>query len=279
MACRAQPRRAVTATGGSLDPDGPMAVLITGGATGIGRAIADAFLAEGRAVHICDIDGAAVEAYVDSHPKASGTQADAANIVQVDGVFDDLLTRYGALDVLVNNVGIAGPTAAVEDIEPEDWDRTIAIDLNAQFYFTRRAVPLLRAAGGGSIINIASSAAFAGCPLRAPYVASKWAMIGFTKTLAMELGAHGIRVNAICPGSVRGPRIDGVIERDAELRGVSEQEIRDMYERQTSLRTFIDAEDVAQMALFLASDKGGKISGQAIGVDGNTESLSSWTGS
>jgi len=139
MACRAQPRRAVTATGGSLDPDGPMAVLITGGATGIGRAIADAFLAEGRAVHICDIDGAAVEAYVDSHPKASGTQADAANIVQVDGVFDDLLTRYGALDVLVNNVGIAGPTAAVEDIEPEDWDRTIAIDLNAQFYFTRRA--------------------------------------------------------------------------------------------------------------------------------------------
>lgn len=253
-----------------------MAVLITGGAAGIGRAIADAFLAEGRAVHICDIDRVAVDAYVKSHPRASGTEADAANLAQVDRVFDELLTRHGGLDVLVNNVGIAGPAAAVEDIEPEDWDRTIAIDLNAQFYFTRCAVPLLRAAGGGSIINIASSAAFSGCPLRAPYVACKWAMIGFTKTLAMELGVHGIRVNAICPGSVRGPRIDGVIERDAELRGVSEQEIRTMYERQTSLRTFIDAEDVAQMALFLASDKGGKISGQAIGVDGNTESLSTW---
>jgi NAD(P)-dependent dehydrogenase (short-subunit alcohol dehydrogenase family) len=137
-------------------------------------------------------------------------------------------------------------------------------------------VPLLKAAGGGSIVNIASNAALFGFPLRSPYTAAKWAMIGLTKTWAMELGVHGIRVNAICPGSVNGPRIDGVIERDARERGMTAQAIRDVYQRQSSMRVFVEADDVARTAQFLASEAGRFISGQAIAVDGHTEGLSNW---
>jgi NAD(P)-dependent dehydrogenase (short-subunit alcohol dehydrogenase family) len=128
----------------------------------------------------------------------------------------------------------------------------------------------------GSIISIASSVAFTGCPARAPYTASKWAIVGLNKTLAMELGPHGVRVNTICPGSVEGERVDAVIERDARSRGVTAEEIRNVYTRQSSLRTFIDAEDVANLALFLVSDLSSKISGQTIGVDGHTETLTNW---
>jgi NAD(P)-dependent dehydrogenase (short-subunit alcohol dehydrogenase family) len=177
----------------------------------------------------------------------------------VDRAFAELRATHGRLDVLVNNAGIAGPTGRVEDIDPDAWQRTIAVDLNGQFYCARQAVPMLRAAGGGSIICIASTAALFGFPLRSPYAACKWAIVGFVKTLAMELGPEKIRVNAICPGSVSGPRIDGVIERDAASRGMEPQAIRDIYLRQTSMRTFVDAEDVAEMAYFLASSAGAKI--------------------
>jgi len=193
----------------------------------------------------------------------------------VEDVFDDLADRYGRLDVLVNNAGIAGPTAPMEDIESEEWEKTIAINLGGHFYCTRKAIPLLKDSCG-CIINIASSVAFMGCPGRAPYTASKWAIIGLTRTLAMELGPDGVRVNAICPGSVDGDRLNSVIERDAKERGQSIEAIRNVYLRQSSLRTFISAEDVANLALFLASDLGSKISGQAIGVDGHTETLANW---
>jgi len=132
----------------------------------------------------------------------------------------------------------------------------------------------MKASGGGSIVNISSSAAFFGYPLRSPYTASKWALIGLTKTWAMELGPHRIRVNAICPGSVKGQRIDTVIERDAQVQGVDAESVRRVYLEQTSLEIFVDAEDIANMALFLCSDLGATISGQALGVDGHTESLS-----
>ncbi len=250
--------------------------LITAGAAGIGRAMAEAFIGDGYRVHVCDIDPGAIDAFLQANPEATATPADIADAAQVDRVFIELADRYGQLDVLVNNAGIAGPTLPVEDIDPIDWDQTIAVNLNGQFYCTRRAVPMLKAAGGGSIINISSNAAFFGCPLRAPYAASKWALIGFTKTLAMELGPFGIRVNAICPGSVEGERIDAVIHRDAKRRGKTAQEIRDMYLRQSSLRCFVSAADVASLGLFLASDKGARISGQALGLDGHTESLANW---
>jgi NAD(P)-dependent dehydrogenase (short-subunit alcohol dehydrogenase family) len=255
--------------------EGPV-VLVTGGASGIGGAIAARFAAGGWRVHVCDADAAAAARFQAENPTASASVTDVSSVAAVDAMFDDVAARYGRLDLLVNNAGVSGPTAPVEEIAPADWDRTVAVDLNGQFYCTRRAVPLLKKAGGGSILFISSSAAFFGYPLRTPYTACKWALIGFMKTLAMELGPQGIRVNAICPGSVRGPRIDGVIERDAAKRGRSAAEIRRLYERQTSLRSFVAAEDIAHTAFFLASGEGAMISGQALGVDGHTESLSNW---
>jgi NAD(P)-dependent dehydrogenase (short-subunit alcohol dehydrogenase family) len=251
-------------------------VFVTGGATGIGRAIGLRFLAAGFRLHVADADAQAVGRLVADHPGVGASVCDVGNAADVERAFDDLQARHGRLDVLVNNAGIAGPTGRVEDIDPAAWDRTVAVDLNGQFYCARRAVPMLRAAGGGSIISIASTAALFGFPLRSPYAACKWALIGFAKTLTMELGPERIRVNVICPGSVSGPRIDGVIERDAASRGMQPQQIRDLYLRQTSMRTFVDAADIAEMAYFLASPAGAKISGQAIAVDGHTEGLSNW---
>ena len=251
-----------------------LVVLVTAGAGGIGRTMAKSFLDHGCHVHICDIDESAIEDFLLENPGASASVADVSDSNSVATLFDDFKNRYGQLDVLVNNAGIAGPTLPVEEIEPGDWDRAVAVNLSGQFYCARLAIPLLKQSGGGSIINIASSAGLFGCPNRAPYTASKWAVIGLTKTLAMELGDADIRVNAICPGSVEGPRIERVIQRDARDRGLAPEEIRDSYTRQTSLRRFIEPEEVAHMALFLASDLGRGISGQALGVDGHTESFS-----
>ena len=249
--------------------------LITGGARGIGRAIAEALVAEGIDVHICDIDEGGLGACLVANPGMKGSHADMSNSEDVARVFTDLAAYTSRLDILVNNVGIAGPTALVENIELAQWEQTIAIDLNATFYATRQATPLIKKAKG-SIINIASNAALFGFPLRSPYVASKWALIGLTKTWAMEMGPDGVNVNAICPGSVKGPRIDGVIDRDAGERGLSAQSIRDVYLRQSSMRVFIDATEIAETVKFLCSPAGHNISGQSIAIDGHTEGLSNW---
>lgn len=249
-------------------------VLVTGAGSGIGRAIAEAFLADGNAVHICDVNPRAIEDFLESNPGATATEGDVSRFEDVDRAVAEMLEHVGGVDVLVNNTGVAGPIAGVEHIEPADWDHTLAVDLNSHFYFTRKVVPLMKKSGGGSIINIASSAAFHGCPLRSPYSASKWAILGLTKTWAMELGPFGIRVNAICPGSVDGERIRTVIERDAKAQGKSVEEIRQSYLAQSSMRVFIDPEDVANLTLFLASVRGAKISGQTLGLDGHTESFS-----
>lgn len=253
-------------------------VLISGGAAGIGRSIASAFLDNGAAVHVLDASEEHIIEFLAAHPSATATLANIANPDDVDTVFTELLSHYGRLTVLVNNAGVAGPTAPVEDTAIEEWAQCINVDLNGFFYVTRRAVPLLKEQPGASIINIASTAALHGYPLRSAYAASKWAQIGLTKTWAMELGPDGIRVNTISPGSVEGPRIDAVIERDAKARGLSADEVRDVYLRQTSMRTFISVEDVANMAVFLASDNAARVSGQVIAVDGYTEGLSNWLG-
>ena len=258
----------------TLEPG--VVALVTAGASGIGRCIAETFLAQGASVHVCDVDESALAGFLADNPGARGSTTDVSEPNQVDTLFDEIETSWGRLDVLVNNAGVAGPTAPVEGVTVEEWDRTIAIDLSGQFYVTRRAVPLLKRGARGSIINISSNAALFGCPLRSPYTASKWALVGLTKTWAMELGPSNIRVNALCPGSVSGPRIDAVIERDARERGKSVEEVREVYARQSSMRLFVDAQDVANMALFLSSDLGAMISGQAIGVDGHTEGLSNW---
>ena len=249
-------------------------VMVTAGASGIGLGIASAFLGTGCRVHICDIDSVAIAAFLQANPEATASRADVSDPQQLATAFDELVEQHGRLDVLVNNAGIAGPTAAVEDVAIADWKQTLGVDLDGPFYCTRLAVPLLKRQGG-SIINMASNAGLFGCPLRSPYAAAKWALIGLTKTWAMELGPSSVRVNALCPGSVSGERIEGVIARDAAERGIAAEQVRDMYARQSSLRTFVDAEDIANMALFLASDLGAKISGQAIAIDGHTETLSS----
>jgi len=249
--------------------------LVTAGASGIGRAIAECLAGNDYHVHVCDIDEQAVADFIQNNPGITATLADAARVCDVDRVFVDLQHHYGRLDVLVNNVGIAGPTAPVECIEPEDWDRTIDVDLNSAFYSTRKAVPLLKVRGG-CIINMASNAAMFGFPLRSPYTASKWALIGLAKTWAMELGKYAIRVNAVCPGSVNGARIEGVIEKDAAERGMAADEIRNVYQRQSSMRVFVEASDIAETIRFLCSPAARHISGQVIGIDGHTEGLTNW---
>ena len=247
-------------------------VLISGAASGIGRVIAEAFLADGAAVHICDASAEAIAEFAAANPGATATKADVSNPDDVARLFSGI----DKLDVLINNAGISGPSAGVEDVATDAWDDTIAVNLSGAFYMTHHAVPLLKQSPAGSIINMSSSAGLFGTPMRSPYAASKWGLIGLTKTWAMELGPHNIRVNAVCPGCVSGPRIDGVIERDAAERGVSPDTIRDVYERQSSMRTFVSPEEIADTVLFLASAKAGKISGQAMSVDGHTESLAIW---
>ena len=247
-------------------------VFISAAAGGIGRAIADRFLEAGARVFVCDVDKAAL-AQLDFADGISGACADVGDWEQIQAAFHAAARELGGLDVLVNNAGISGPTASAEEIAPADWRRTIDVNLNGAFYCARQAIPLLKASGGGSIINIASTAGLYGYPLRSPYAASKWALIGLTKTLAMELGPSGIRVNAVCPGTVEGPRIDNVIAAKAAARGVSADEIRAAYRGKSSLRTLIAAQDIAETVLFLCSDSGARISGQALAVDGHTETL------
>ncbi len=247
--------------------------VVTAGAGGIGRAIAETLAGAGARVHICDVDADAMADAARAIPGLGYTLADVADPAAVDRLFDEALDGLGGLDILVNNAGIAGPTAPVEEVSADDWRRTIAVDLDGAFLCARRAVPHLKSAGGGCIVNMSSTAGVLGFANRSPYAAAKWGVIGLTKTLAIELGPHNIRVNAICPGSVEGARIDGVIAADAAARGVSEAEVREAYVRQVSMRTFVTARDIANMVLFICSDAGAKISGQALSVDGNTESL------
>lgn len=259
-------------------PSARRAVLVSAGANGLGRVIARAFLAEGHAVHVFDRDPAAVAAFLAENPAATGTVADIAQPADVERVFADADRCLGRLDTLVNNAGIAGPVANVEDNEIAGWQQCLDVNLSGNFYVTRLGVPRLKAAQAtgtrATVVNIASTAALFGCPMRSAYVATKWAIIGLTKTWAMELGPLGITVNAICPGSINGPRIDRVIAADAAQRGVSPDTIREMYCRQVSMRAFVEPEDVAAMVLYLASPAGRMISGQALGVDGHTEGFS-----
>ena len=249
-------------------------MVVTGAGAGIGRAIALAYLSEGARVHVCDRDPAALDDFLGSaEGDLAGTRADVSAAADVARLFDDALQALGGLDVLVNNAGTAGPTGPVETLDLSEWRRTLAVNLDGMFLCARAAVPALRRAGGGSIVNLSSTAGLHGYPLRSPYAAAKWGVIGFTRTLAMELGPAGIRVNAVCPGSVRGDRIDRVIATRAAARNESEEAIRQRWSEQVSLRTFVDAEDVAALTLFLTSRRGAKISGQAIPVDGHTEGM------
>ena len=243
-------------------------IAITAGANGIGRVMADSFVECGARVFVSDVDEDALAA--SGHP---GMRADAGVPADCEAFVDAAVTNFGGLDVLLNNAGIAGPTALVEHVTPEALDATLRIDLASMFHCSRRAITAIRAAGGGSIVNLSSAAGRFGFPLRAPYSAAKWGVIGFTKSLSIELGPDGIRVNAILPGPVDGPRIRAVIKAKAAAAGMSENEMTERTVATTSLRCFVTPQDIANMALYLVSPFGATISGQALCIDGDMQTM------
>jgi NAD(P)-dependent dehydrogenase (short-subunit alcohol dehydrogenase family) len=248
-------------------------VLVTAGAAGIGLAIVKRLLAHGAHVFVCDVDEVALGSFAKSNPQAHAVNADVSSDADVDRMFAGVRDNLGGLDALINNAGIAGPTGAVEEIDPTEWRRCIEIDLTGQFLCARRAVPMLKAAGGGSIINMSSAAGRHGYAYRTPYSAAKFGIIGFTQSLAKELGPANIRVNAILPGIIEGPRIERVIRDRAAQLDVSYGAMEKAYLERVSLRRMTSPHDVAAMIAFLLSDAGINISGQSIGVDGNVETL------
>ncbi|MBS7811991.1 SDR family oxidoreductase [Roseococcus pinisoli] len=241
-------------------------VLVTAGAGGIGRVVAEAFLEEGAIVHVCDVDDAALSTLPAG---ITGERCDVSDRAAVAKLFSGI----GELDVLVNNAGIAGPTGLVEEINPEDWDRCLEICLTGQFNVARLAIPLLRKSSNPSITNLSSAAGRFGFGLRAPYAAAKWGVIGFTKSLAIELGGAGIRVNAILPGLVAGDRQRRVLEAKAQARGTPYAEVERQAMAYASVKEFVTARQLADQILLLASTRGRTTSGQAIGIDGDLQML------
>jgi NAD(P)-dependent dehydrogenase (short-subunit alcohol dehydrogenase family) len=246
-------------------------VLITAGAAGIGRAIAEAFVAGGANVAVCDIDAGAVAAFSAANSGVAASVVDVADVSALDAWLGQSLDALGGIDVLVNNAGIKGPTALVEDVTFDDWRECLAVCLDAQFVTASRVVPAMKAQSSGSIINLSSVAGLVGLGMRSPYAAAKWAVIGLTKSLAIELGPHNVRCNAICPGSVAGDRMDRVIAAESHLRGLSIEAITAEYAAGQSIKRFVDPAEVAALCVFLASDAASMITGQAIAVDGHTE--------
>lgn len=248
-------------------------VLVTAGAQGIGLAIARKFLESGADVHICDVDEQALAAARQSLPALSASLTDVSDEPQVLAMFDALAARWGALDVLVNNAGVSGPTSRLEDTTLDSWRKTLDVNLTGTFLCARSAVPLLRAAGGGAIVNISSVAGRLGFSLRSPYSASKFGLAGLTQTWAMELGPSNIRVNSVLPGVVSGDRVERIIAARAEAGGVSNDAMREQLVEKVSLRRMTRPEDVANQVAFLCSEQGAMISGQSISVCGNVEYL------
>lgn len=242
-------------------------VLITAGASGIGRAMGEAFATSGFEVWVTDIDASALYAL----PKSWHCHhVDAADEPAVTALFGKI-EAAGGLDVLCANAGIAGPTALVENMQLADWRTCVSVNLEGAFLAAKYTAPLMKSAGKGAMVFTSSTAGLYGYPNRAPYSAAKWAIIGLVKTLAMELGPFGIRANAICPGAVEGPRMEGVLSREAAAKGMTRDQVYNGYAAGTSMRSFVEAQDVANLAVFLGTDVSRLVSGQVIAVDGHTE--------
>jgi len=242
-------------------------VLITAGASGIGRAMGEGFAAAGYEVWVTDVDEVGLASLP---PDWTTHRANAACEDDMRAVCA-AIADAGGLDVLCANAGVAGPTAKVEDVEIEDWRACVSVNLEGAFLAAKYATPMMKAAGAGSIVVTSSTAGQYGYPNRAPYSAAKWAVIGLTKTLAMELGPYGIRANVICPGAVEGPRMEGVLEREAAAKNMTRDEVYQGYAAGTSMGRFVEAGDIANMAVFLSSNAARLVSGQVIAVDGHTE--------
>ena len=249
-------------------------VVVTAGAAGIGLEVARAFVREGARVHVCDVDRDALAKLASSDPGIGASPCDVSDRAQVARFFDEALARLGGIDCLVNNAGIAGPTGRVEEIDPAEWDRCIAIDLTGQFNCARIAVPHLRNSGNASIMNVSSLAGRLGFALRTPYASAKWGVVGLTKSLAIELGPDRIRVNALLPGVVCGDRQKRVLTAKAQARGVSYEQMEEIALSFTSLKEYVTPQQLADLVVFVASPLGRTISGQALSVCGDTNMLS-----
>jgi NAD(P)-dependent dehydrogenase (short-subunit alcohol dehydrogenase family) len=249
-------------------------VLITAGAGGIGFATATAFAAEGHRVHIADINAEAVAQAVQSHENITGSVIDVSRPEDIDRLFAELQQELGGLDVLVNMAGIGGPTLPTEDLPAKDWSAVVDINLTGTFLVTQHAIPLLKESEAGTIVTMSSLAGRFGYPNRIAYSTTKWGLVGFAKTLALELGEHGITSNTIHPGAVAGPRMDRVLAGRAEANGTTVEEETANALANQSVKQFIDAADVAALILFLAGPHGRTISGQQLPIDGDSKSAS-----
>lgn len=243
-------------------------MLVTAGAAGIGRKIAETFSEAGDRVWITDIDQSALASVP---PSIRSSHMDVSSEEGMAELFNEISSKWDGIDVLCANAGISGPTAKIEDVTLAGWRECVAVNLEGAFLSAKYAAPMMKAAGSGVMLFTSSTAGLYGFPNRAPYAAAKWGIIGLMKTVAMELGPFGIRANAICPGSVEGPRIERVLEREAAVKGTTRDAIYAGYAAGTSMRTFVEASDVAAMIQFLASDAARYVSGQVIAVDGHTE--------
>ena len=247
-------------------------IIISAGASGIGWATTKVCLSKGATIFISDINKKYLNK-VKKHPlnkkKLFAYECDASNEDDVKNLFKQISKKTKKIDALINNIGVAGPTGTIEKLKSRDWEQTLKINVISHFYFTKLAIPMLKKNKGGSIINLSSGAGIMGFPLRSPYAASKWAVIGITKTLAMELGKFKIRVNAICPGTIKGDRMVRVIRDKAKFLKVSKKSIEKDFVSMASMNCWIYEEDIGKICSFLISTDGERISGQAIPVDGN----------
>ena len=247
-------------------------IVISAGASGIGWATAKIFLFKGANVYICDNNTKNINK-VKKHPLNNKRlfihECDASEEYDVESFFDKVIKKTKKIDALINNVGVAGPTGTIEKLNSEEWERTLKVNVISHFYFTKLAIPMLKKNRGGSIINVSSGAGIMGFPLRSPYAASKWAVVGMTKSLAMELGKYKIRVNAICPGTIKGNRMVKVIKDKANFLKLSKKKIEKEFISMASLNCWVYEEDIGKMCSFLISDDAERISGQVVGVDGN----------
>ena len=247
-------------------------IVISAGASGIGWATAKVCLAKGAIIFLCDLDLKFLNK-IKKNPlynkRLFAYECDASEEEEVKDFFNQINKKTKKIDAIINNVGIAGPTGTIEKLTSDDWEHTLKVNVISHFYFTKLAIPMLKKNKGGSIINISSGAGIMGFPLRSPYAASKWAVIGVTKTLAMELGKFKIRVNAICPGTIKGDRMVRVIRDKAKFLKISKKLVEKDFISMASMNCWINEEDIGKMCSFLISADGEKISGQVIPIDGN----------
>jgi NAD(P)-dependent dehydrogenase (short-subunit alcohol dehydrogenase family) len=251
----------------------PRVAVVTGANRGIGRAVAVALAADGFGVAVTARDPATLADTVADVEKAGGTALPlACDVRDEDSVaaMAAAATELGPVHTVVANAGVAGPTAPLHEISLAEWRGCLATDLDGVFLTFRAFVPSLIAAGAGSLVAISSMTGKRPLHGRTPYAAAKMGVIGLVRTLALELGPHGIRVNAVCPGAVAGPRIEDVVRKQAAARGISEAEALAAFTASSPLGRLVEAEEVGRACAYLASDGAAAVTGEDMNVSAGT---------